>query len=86
MKIDVTLKYYEIFFVHYGVRKRVVYEAHTMESSIAWRIAAVESGVAPSVLPSGNVLSQMVTAVRAEGISEVRWNHAFDYARRRYTD
>lgn len=83
MKFDATLKSYEIFFVHHGVRKRVIHLAPSMGASIAWRVAAAESGVPASVLPSRNVLTLVMDAVQAQGITSVRWNHAFVSSRPR---
>lgn len=65
---------FEIHYVHFGVKKTVLQRAPYMTDAAAWIIAAVESGVPASVLPSTDFLGLIMTAAESQGVSKVRWN------------
>jgi hypothetical protein len=67
-------KSYEIHFIRYGIKKRLLQRAVSMTDANAWYFAAIESGVPAAALPNGNFLELIMTAAQNQGISKVRWN------------
>lgn len=65
---------YEIHYVRYGLKRVKLHDAYTMSELDAWIIAARDSGVPESYMPSRSFLSLLWTIAEGQGVSKVRWN------------